>query len=1606
MAAAFVKEIGYANNKSAGTTLAATTFGAATTAGNLIVACAVFDNAATASKPVVSSFSKPAAETASWVFLGAARSTSTSAGAFASGEMWCIRTTVSWPTSTSITVTLDTSVTMKAIQFAEYSGVLQTLRSTVGTAYSTTTTAASVATTGTTPVVGDLAVGFVFGSNVASGTGMNDTDTLGGNWGVTSSQGVGSTGGNVATNNMGHAHYKVLNAASHQTLNASGSMTAGNGAIVAVLQAAPVPAITQAAYGFFDDAGTEAGAAPLAAVNTAITANTGNGDQAGVLRVQLQLTTAVATDATDDWALQYSRNGGAWSPVGPGTTTVQSYNNPNLTDGAATTNRLGAGTGSFVAGEISETGGVTDLGWSGNNYTELVYSLKLLAANLTAGDTLTFRVLYNNATTLMTYSAVPTINVVRIVTPVLAERSTTWEVRSRVTAATRATTWNVNVTSGTPSSYVGFRTFDGTGRIQVAVGESTDQTLDSYSQFALVRPTAVGGGASHTWITANRAANRACYWYLNWTGWQETDAQSGYTAGSGATAPTVAEWSIIGITKAAGANPIYHRCVMSTGVWTHESGGGLPAVAPIGAGGSWWLGWDGSGDEPWVGDIAVESFHDRPLTTLEVEALDKGLSKWRTGSVHVWPLDRTTVNDIVGTANQIAVTNAPIGVGSSPLPNDIVAPLYGDNFNRANGALAAPWVVVEGSQAVTSNKLNVAAGGPHVSRYNQTFSADQWAEGDVTGWVEGGSSIGPAVRINGSDLVYVWFSNIPARVAIWKRVGGTYTQIASSVAAAPSTAAFTARLEVQGTTYRAYVDGALVASGTDPEITTGQPGVLGANGGGATLDNWRGGDLPYSAPIYTDNFNRADGNLEDFVNWVAANAHVHITSNHLDIDSSGCADFYIGAVFPATSHWSEGLMTIQDGQEGSLGPSVRQGAGENSYYSWLRGTNNPPTFEIWRQWAGYVQVGNYAIPVPAAKTGPVTVAMEVDGTTIRGYVEGVKAIEWVETDPGNGPNGNRPGVNGGMFGATNGLVQMDDWRGGPGRYPGLAGAGGGTTPVSTSRSTTWNVAAASLTPVSTSRATTWAAQARVTATRATTWEVERSVVGTRATTWTVRTPVSASRATTWTTKVGITSSRATTWTVTTPVTAVTRATTWAVRTAVTTSRATTWTVTVPVGVVTRATTWVTSSPVVASQATTWAVAAGVVATRSTTWNVAGSFITVQATRSTSWGVIGSVTATRATTWSALAGVQGVRASTWVVLLQVAQARATTWTVRTPVTASRATTWVTKTITTGTRATTWNTSLTVTPTRATTWTVGTPVATSRATTWSVAARITPIRATTWTVTTPVSATRASTWAVSGFITSTRASTWSVAGNLTFVLTTRATTWTARAVVMQTRVATWITAVPVTPATRGTTWFTRSIVATSRATTWANLLVVPATRATTWVTRAPVTSSRATTWAVRAFVTGTRATTWNIGAAFTQVSGLRSSTWTVRSIITGTRATTWTVCTPLTTSRATTWRVRITVQRTVFTTWNALAGITTASPTTWRILREIQATRTTAWTVYLIVLAFRTTSWSQDGPPFIPVVQHHLAIHPTTEKMYLGTKPIKAIYQGEHKLWESV
>ena len=620
MIPAFVNQLGNTSNKTAGTTLAQT-FGFTTTAGNLIVARVIFDNFTTASKPIVSSISKMAGETANWVFLGAARSTSTSGGAFASGEMWCIQTTVAW--SGSFTVTLDSSVTQKALLFTEYSGTQAVVRSTTGTAYSTTTTAASAVTTGTAPVVNDLALGMVFGSNVAA-VQAGSNNTTGGSW--NSAGGFGSTGSSGATNNYGIGQHKILTATSHQTYANSAAMTAGNGAIVAILQSIPDPSITQAAYQFFDDAGTESGAAALAAQNTAVTGNLSNGDGYGQIRVRLQSTTAVAVPSTDDFMLQWEKNasgtwnnaisealltsydetnestvstigdniasyvtvgeaflgngqklsrarfrlsklgtptgtltatlwahtgtfgsgtgvgavggqlatsttslnpttltttstwmsfnfdgtytlnngtayciavtltgatldaancvqigidntaatyagsrvaqtsGGSWASstvdlifavyTGGGTAAVIEYDSPTLTESAATTNRLTGGSGTFTPGKVSEIGHVTNVGWSGNNYTEILYSVKLIAAQLADGDTLRFRVLRNGATTNMTYAVTPTVNIAVVVPTVTqaAYRFFTSATESGSTGrAAQDTAWTLNYAL-TPSS--------------------------------------------------------------------------------------------------------------------------------------------------------------------------------------------------------------------------------------------------------------------------------------------------------------------------------------------------------------------------------------------------------------------------------------------------------------------------------------------------------------------------------------------------------------------------------------------------------------------------------------------------------------------------------------------------------------------------------------------------------------------------------------------------------------------------------------------------------------------------------------------------------------------------------------------------------------------------------------------------------------------------------------------------------------------------------------------------------------------------------------------------------------------------------------------------
>ena len=188
--------------------------------------------------------------------------------------------------------------------------------------------------------------------------------------------------------------------------NATTGITYSTVPTINVTKSAGAPALTQAAYNFYED-GSESASTAISATNSVPVGISVNSDRNVLLRARLQNTNANAGAGTDDYKLQYRVNAGAWTDTGTGA--VTNFASGNLTDGNATTNRLGAGTNSFGAGEISEDGIVDDYAHPASNYTEHLYAITLVAASLANADSVEFRILKNNATTDMTYTSTPTI---------------------------------------------------------------------------------------------------------------------------------------------------------------------------------------------------------------------------------------------------------------------------------------------------------------------------------------------------------------------------------------------------------------------------------------------------------------------------------------------------------------------------------------------------------------------------------------------------------------------------------------------------------------------------------------------------------------------------------------------------------------------------------------------------------------------------------------------------------------------------------------------------------------------------------------------------------------------------------------------------------------------------------------------------------------------------------------------------------------------------------------------------------------------------------------------------------------------------------------------
>lgn len=176
------------------------------------------------------------------------------------------------------------------------------------------------------------------------------------------------------------------------------------------------------AFRFYENDGSpsESASTPIAAQDVNITGRNVDSDSPLHLRYRVEEVGAGSVDgaATDDYQLQFRKGGGGFSDVTTTSSDVQVHTTSALTDVDPTTNRstdgISDGAGSFVVGEQEEGDGeITDHQLTGDNFTEHVWAVNLISADLLDSDVLQFRLALNGGNPGMDNSAVPQITVIK-----------------------------------------------------------------------------------------------------------------------------------------------------------------------------------------------------------------------------------------------------------------------------------------------------------------------------------------------------------------------------------------------------------------------------------------------------------------------------------------------------------------------------------------------------------------------------------------------------------------------------------------------------------------------------------------------------------------------------------------------------------------------------------------------------------------------------------------------------------------------------------------------------------------------------------------------------------------------------------------------------------------------------------------------------------------------------------------------------------------------------------------------------------------------------------------------------------------------------------------
>jgi Putative phage tail protein len=176
-----------------------------------------------------------------------------------------------------------------------------------------------------------------------------------------------------------------------------------------------------------------------------------------------------------------------------------------------------------------------------------------------------------------------------------------------------------------------------------------------------------------------------------------------------------------------------------------------------------------------------------------------------------------------------------------PLSNPLTATVVGsavasDTF--PGSSLSANWAVGEGNFGVAANKVTITASWNNGLAYAYWvaggFSADHYSQISVGANAGGQGAIGPAVRCTSLANFYGFYilGSAPDTYVLFKMVNGVPTTLASSTYGPGLNLNDVLRLTVTGTgaaqVLQASVNGSLIASVIDGDLSTGAPGFVSA----------------------------------------------------------------------------------------------------------------------------------------------------------------------------------------------------------------------------------------------------------------------------------------------------------------------------------------------------------------------------------------------------------------------------------------------------------------------------------------------------------------------------------------------------------------------------------------------------------------------------------------------------------------------------------------------------------------------------------------------------------------------------------------------------------